>query len=70
MGDIDVQEFKKRLGYWITHNREHGDEFKEWSNKAGEAGMTLVKAHLAQATTRMAEATAALKEALKSLKSA
>jgi len=68
MGDIDVQEFKKRLGYWITHNREHGDEFREWSHKAGEAGMTLVRAHLAQATTCMAEATAALEDALKSLK--
>ena len=70
MGDIDIQELKVRLGYWIRHNREHGDEFREWSDKAGEAGMTLVKAHLAQATTRMAEATIALESALQSLKSA
>ena len=34
MGDIDTQELEVRLGYWIRHNREHGDEFREWAGKA------------------------------------
>ena len=70
MGDIDVQELEVRLGYWITHNREHGDEFKEWSDKAGEAGMTIVQDNLARAATHMAEATTDLESALQALKSA
>jgi hypothetical protein len=67
MGDIDTQELKVRLGYWIHHNREHGDEFREWAGKAGEAGMDSVETRLTQASDLMAEATAALESALKAL---
>ena len=68
MGDIDTQELEVRLGYWIRHNREHGDEFREWAGKAGEAGMDAVEAHLRQASELMAEATAALENALQTIK--
>lgn len=48
MGDIDARELESRLGYWIHHNREHGDEFREWAGKAGEAGMAPVEARLTE----------------------
>ena len=69
MGDIDAQELKVRLGYWIRHNREHGEEFREWAAKAGAAGVGPVEAHLMQAATLMAQATAALEDALQALAS-
>lgn len=68
MGDIDTRELETRLGYWIHHNREHGDEFKEWASKAGEAGMSSVEANLSRASELMEQATATLEGALQSLK--
>ena len=70
MADIDVQDLEVRLGYWIHHNQEHGDEFRQWAGRAGEAGMASVAGHLTQASDLMAEATAALENALQALKSA
>ncbi len=70
MGDIDTQELEVRLGYWIRHNREHGDEFKEWADKASEAGMSSVETHLKRASDLMTEATIALENAFQALKSA
>lgn len=69
MGHIDIRDLEVRLGYWIHHNREHGEEFREWAGKAGEAGMSSVAGHLTQASDLMAEATTALENALQVLKS-
>lgn len=70
MGDINARELESRLGYWIHHNREHGDEFREWAGKAGEAGMAPVEARLTEAAELMAQATTALENALQALTSA
>ena len=68
MREIDTQELEVRLGYWIHHNREHGEEFREWAGKAGGAGLSAVEGHLTQASALMAEATAALERALQAIK--
>ena len=57
-----------RLGHWINHNREHGEEFKEAAGRAGEAGQALVESHRLQAASHMDEATESLLKALTELK--
>ena len=31
-------KLKTLLGYWIEHNNEHGQEFREWAQKALSLG--------------------------------
>ncbi len=38
----DMDQLKTLLGYWIKHNREHSQEFREWAEKVGETGQNLV----------------------------
>ena len=33
MDSDDMAKLKTLLGYWIEHNREHGEEFLEWAEK-------------------------------------
>ena len=35
MDSDDMAKLKTLLGYWIEHNREHGEEFLEWAEKEG-----------------------------------
>ena len=37
MGDRDRKKLEILLGYWIEHDTEHGEEFKEWAVKAKES---------------------------------
>jgi len=34
----DITKLKTLLGYWIEHNREHGQEFREWADKEAVPG--------------------------------
>ncbi|MFC1964633.1 hypothetical protein ACFLWG_01330 [Chloroflexota bacterium] len=38
MGDGDRAKLGTLLNYWIEHNREHSQEFKEWADKAKAFG--------------------------------
>lgn len=38
MAQADRQKLRTVLGYWIKHNREHAQEFKEWADKAVAMG--------------------------------
>ena len=40
----DMGRLRILLGYWIEHNDEHSREFREWAEKAGEAGQDLLRA--------------------------
>ncbi|MBW2333381.1 MAG: hypothetical protein JRF08_08165 [Deltaproteobacteria bacterium] len=42
MSDIEREKFRILLNYWVRHNREHGEDFKKWANKAKEIGETEV----------------------------
>ncbi len=49
MSSDEKEKLKTLLKYWIEHNREHSDEFKEWAEKAekmgeGEVGGEILKA--------------------------
>ncbi|HEY32641.1 MAG TPA: hypothetical protein G4O10_06005 [Dehalococcoidia bacterium] len=47
MGNDDLVKLKTLLGYWIEHNQEHGQEFREWADKVtglGDAGEDLRQA--------------------------
>lgn len=40
MSNAEREKFKTLLNYWIEHNKEHSQEFREWAEKArgfGEA---------------------------------
>ena len=33
-----IDRLRVLLEYWIKHNEEHGEEFREWAEKAGDSG--------------------------------
>lgn len=65
----DKQKLVTLLNYWIDHNREHSQEFQEWSEKANAMGEPKVAKSIQQSITEMNKATDRLSQALKILKS-
>ena len=59
-------KLNKLLEYWIEHNKEHGEEFREWADKAGSV-KSGVSQLLQDAAGRMDEATDCLEKAKKAL---
>jgi hypothetical protein len=55
------------LNYWIEHNQEHGQEFREWADKARALGEAEAGASLGQAAQEMDKATKFLSQARKRL---
>lgn len=68
MDDPEMQKLEVKLSHWISHNKEHGRDFREWSEKAEEAGMHYVHEHMLQAAQQMDEASECLARALELLK--
>ena len=68
MDESERQKLEALLGYWIRHNKEHGEEFKEWGKKAEDSGETLVRDHILQAAQKIDEANKSLLEALEALR--
>ena len=56
------------LGYWIEHNQEHAQEFREWAEKADSAGELVVSRAIKQAADELDAATAQLEQAKAKLK--
>jgi hypothetical protein len=67
MAKNDRQKLKIMLNYWIEHNREHGQEFSEWAEKAIAMGEPDVAQAIQQSVTEMDKATRLLSRALKKL---
>ena len=47
MATDDITKLKTLLGYWIEHNHEHGQEFREWADRVvgrGDIGEDLRQA--------------------------
>ena len=40
MDNKELTKIRTLLNYWIEHNREHSQEFKEWADKILAAGET------------------------------
>lgn len=52
------------LSYWVKHNKEHGEEFREWAAKARGLGDDVLGEELAAAAIEMEKANSFLARAL------
>jgi len=63
----DIQEkLKILLDYWIEHNSEHEQEFRDWADKAASSSTELAK-QLQKAATKMATVSDELTKAKQAL---
>jgi rubrerythrin len=63
----DVQEkLRILIDYWIEHNSEHEQEFRDWADKVGSLS-TEVAQKLQEAATKMAAASNELMKAKQAL---
>ena len=63
----DIQEkLTTLLDYWIKHNNEHEEEFREWADKAAALSVDIAQ-QLREAATKMAAASNNLIEAKQAL---
>jgi hypothetical protein len=63
----DVQEkLRILLDYWIEHNSEHEQEFRDWADKVGSLS-TEVAQQLREAATKMAASSKELMKAKQAL---
>jgi hypothetical protein len=53
--EADKEKLNRLLDYWIEHNKEHGDEFREWAEKTESFTGTAVRDHLLGAAQQMDE---------------
>jgi len=58
------------LNYWVEHNREHSQEFREWADKAKAFGEVEVADEMLQAAQEMDKASQLLSQSLKRLEEA
>ena len=65
MATDDITKLKTLLGYWIEHNHEHGQEFREWAEKV--AGPGDIGEDLRQAAEEMDKASQLLSRAKEKL---
>jgi len=68
MDQAERDELRVLLDYWVKHNREHGEEFREWAEKAESFGEIGVHDELMEACEEMGKANASLLKALEKLK--
>jgi nickel/cobalt exporter len=55
------------LAYWIEHNREHSQEFREWADQAKAFGEVKAGEEMLQAAQEMDKASDILSQALSRL---
>ena len=60
-------KLKVLLNYWIEHNREHSQEFGEWSEKAKAFGEEEVSQAMSRAVQEMDKSSQLLVKALEKL---
>ena len=68
MGQAEKDKLRALLDYWVKHNKEHGEEFKEWAEKAKDFGETAIHDELMQAYEEMDKTNALLLSASERLK--
>ena len=67
MASDERGKLKTLLNYWIEHNREHSQEFREWSGKVRGLGETEVSQDIAEAVEEMDRVSEILSRALSRL---
>jgi rubrerythrin len=65
MDDIQ-QKLKVLLDYWIEHNSEHEQEFRDWADKVASSSAEVAK-QLQKAATKMASVSDELMKAKQAL---
>lgn len=68
MDKSDRKKLETLLDYWIDHNKEHGEEFKAWAEKAKELGEFRTQGNLLDAAQYMHKSNEALLAALEELR--
>ena len=64
MSDDERAKLRTMLNYWIEHNREHSQEFREWAGKAMELGEAEAGKEILQAAQEMDKASEILSQVL------
>jgi phage shock protein A len=67
MSTDDRSKLQTLLNYWVEHNREHSDEFREWAEKARQMGEAEIADEILQAVANMEKVTELLSATLKKL---
>lgn len=67
MGNEERAKLKTLLNYWIEHNKEHSQEFKEWAGKVKGFGEAEASEEMLQAAQEMDKASERLLQALRRL---
>lgn len=67
MSADDKTKLKTLLSYWIEHNEEHSQEFKEWAEKARQMGEEQVATEILLAVQNMDKVTDILSGTMKKL---
>jgi hypothetical protein len=67
MGNDEREKLRTMLHYWVRHNREHSQEFREWAGKIAKLGEIRAAKKLEQAAQEMDKASQSLSNALSSL---
>jgi nickel/cobalt exporter len=67
MGGDEKSQLRTLLSYWVEHNREHGEEFREWADRAGEMGEAEVAGDIRAAVEHMDKVTEILSGTLNKL---
>lgn len=70
MGSEEKAKLRTLLNYWVEHNREHSQEFREWADKAKAFGEVEVADEMLQAAQEMDKASGLLSQSLKRLEEA
>ena len=67
MGNDEKAKLRALLDYWMEHNEEHSQEFREWADKAKAFGEAGAGTELLRAAQDMDKATKSLSQAQKRL---
>jgi rubrerythrin len=67
MVNTEREKLKTLLKYWIAHNQDHSEEFREWAKKASAMGESEIATAINQAVTEMDKATALFAKSLQKL---
>jgi len=59
---MSEERLRTLLDYWIEHNREHEQEFRDWADKPASLSSEVAQ-QLQEAATRMADASKDLEKA-------
>jgi len=67
MDNEERVKIRTLLNYWIAHNKEHSQEFREWAGKVKMSGETEAGEEMLLAAQEMDKASEILTRALKRL---